>query len=312
MFFTETEIKTEIENPEYVKLNNMEDKDNKENKENKDKVDRKDHKKTEFPEIEKTITKISKIDTLEVKFITEKYKNISTLYLRENNYNELFNFISLYKVNRQKLIDYGLPDKLGVFLHGLAGTGKTSTILSIASFLKKDIYHIDLKSCKTNKNLTQMFNYVNDNSTNGGIIVMEDIDAMTQVVLKRTQSNQNQSNDDNLTLSHVLNLLQGTLTKDGTMFIVTSNHKDHLDPAFFREGRFDIDIEMKNADRYQCNRIYKNFIGRDIKKSLLDTIPENEFTPAKFIFFIAKRLWKINDNDEEIIQEFLNSLDNID
>ena len=37
-------------------------------------------------------------------------------------------------------------------------------------------------------------------------------------------------------------------------------------------------------------------------------IPEDKFTPAKLIFFIAKKLFKINNNDEEIIKEFLETI----
>ena len=87
------------------------------------------------------------------------------------------------------MTEYGLPDKLGIFLHGLPGTGKTSTILAIASFLKKDIYYVDLKTIETDEELTSVFNHINDVSANGGIVVIEDIDAMTDVVLDRSNIN---------------------------------------------------------------------------------------------------------------------------
>jgi len=243
---------------------------------------------------------------MNVKYITEKYKSINTLYLRERNYNELFNFLNMYKNNRKTMTEYGLPDKLGVFLHGLPGTGKTSTIIAIASFLKKDIYYVDLKTIETDEEVTSVFNHINDVSANGGIVVIEDIDAMTDIVLDRSNINMGDvRSSSKVTLAHLLNILQGSLTKDGTIFIVTTNHKKHLDPAFVRAGRFDIEIEMKNADRYQCKQIYKTFIKRDLSDEILSLLPEDTFSPAKFIFYIAKRLWQINDDDRIIIDEFL-------
>ncbi len=129
---------------------------------------------------------------------------------------------------------------------------------------------------------------------------------MTNIVLKRTDKTVNAK----LTLAHLLNLLQGTLTKDGTVFIITTNHIEHLDPAFYREGRFDLTIKMQNADHYQCNEIYYNFHKRYIHDDLLSLLPENTFTPAKFIFYLVKNIWDENINDEDIITEFVQILSN--
>jgi len=273
----------------------------------------------ELNSIPETITESINKRQRTVKFIAEKIKHFNTLYLRQDNYEELQHLLNMYKTNRSKLETYGLPDKLGVFLHGLPGTGKSSTILAIASDLRKDIFYVDLKTIKTNVELTDVFNYVNDMSSNGGIIVIEDIDVTTDVVLDRaitidqrsssgTENNHSNSENDSLTLSHILNLLQGTISKDGTIFIITTNHKKHLDPAIFREGRFDIDIEMNNADHYQCNQIYRTFIGRDISKEALEMLPEFKFTPAKFIFYLSRKMWKSNINDIELVNDFIKTI----
>ena len=237
---------------------------------------------------------------MECKYITEKSKSFSTLYLRKREKEQLVNLVETYKTNKQKLIDLGLPDKLGILLEGLAGTGKTSTIWAIATNLKRNIYYIHLNTVKSNEQLSEIFDYIN-NETSGGIIVFEDIDAMTNVVLKRDGKQDNGT----LTLAHILNLFQGTLTKDGTIFIVTTNYLKDIDSAFYRDGRFDLKVTMKNADHYQCNEIYYNFFSKHLDTELLATLPEDTFTPAKFIFFLSKYIWNLELPVEQLIAEFI-------
>lgn len=250
----------------------------------------------------RTIPTKSVTHQVESVFVTEKCKDFRTLYLREREKKQLCGLIDTYKTNKDRLIQLGLPDKLGILLEGLPGTGKTSTIWAIATALKKNIYYVNLNTVMTNQQLTDVFRFV-DNEANGGIIVFEDIDSMTDVVLQRTRDTVNGA----LTLGHLLNLLQGTLTKDGTMFIVTTNHLEHLDAALCRDGRFDLIIKMQLADRFQCAEIFNTFFSRKLDNSLLELLPEDSFTPAKFIFYLARHMWS-GLTDEELIRGYLNYL----
>ena len=112
--------------------------------------------------------------------------------------------------------------------------------------------------------------------------------------------------DDPLTLDYLLNLLQGSLTPDGTIFIATTNNYDDLDEALVRIGRFDVTIKMRLCDRFQIATIYKKFIDRDLPKNILNRIEEDKFTPADIIFHVKKYLLcKNNYSDEEIMQKYL-------
>lgn len=234
-----------------------------------------------------------------VKQICTKYRDINTVYLQEEDKFKLLNILSLYKKNKETFISLGLQDKLGVLLHGLPGTGKTSCINAIASYLGFHLAIVDMSTVKTNEHLSMIFDKLNSCCENT-IAVFEDIDVMTDVVLNR------ESNGE-LTLSHFLNLLDGSLTKDGTIFIVTTNHKEKLDPAFVREGRFNVDIEMKLADHFQCGEIFKTFFKRELSTELLELLPEFKFSPAKFIFYLARYIYeKIEDKD--LIENFIQTL----
>ena len=209
------------------------------------------------------------------------------------------------------MISLCIPHKLVIMLHWLPGTGKTSTIHASATYLQKDLYYVSLNELETNDELQMMFDYVSKNYINGGIIVLEDIDAMSDVVHKRLdetkESNLSElmdSKQNKLTLEYFLNILQGSLTKDGTIFMVTTNHLDIIDPAFYRDGRFDINIEMKKCNHHQINMIYRNFFKKDIPSNLMQLIKEDEWTPANIIFHIKNYMFG-NFTDEQILKKFL-------
>lgn len=233
--------------------------------------------------------------------INEKYKSLHTTYLREKDTKNLVNILNNFKNNQKLFLEYGLPNKLGILLYGEPGTGKTTAIHAVASYLQKDIYYVNLSTIESNEELQLVFDQVNLKSANGGIIVFEDVDAMTTIVHDRSQVTVNNSK---LTLEYFLNLLQGSLTRDGTIFIATTNHIEKLDPAFCRVGRFDVKIEMKKCDHYQIRTIYNKFVKKNIEEHVLESIEVGKWTPADIIFHLINYI----DSDEEcneILKPFL-------
>ena len=158
--------------------------------------------------------------------------------------------------------------------------------------------------------MKKLFDYVVKDTTRGGIIVFEDIDVMTNIVHKRDVNvddnitNISQGNDS-LTFSYFLNLLDGTICSDNTIFALTTNHKENLDPALYRTGRIDVDIEFQKTDHYQIKNIFRRIIDRDLNDKILNKIPENIYTPADIIFHILPSVYTNNASDEEIMKKFM-------
>jgi hypothetical protein len=257
----------------------------------------------------KTIIKETINKKIECSKLNEVEKDFDTLYLRKDDKHKLFNSLNMFKNKGHVLQKLGLPNKFNLFLYGMPGTGKSTTISVVANYLQKDIYYVDLNGVETNEHLQMIFEYVNKNVTIPGIIVMEDIDAMTNVVLKRSENLSEYKVSDlinnqksGLTLEYLLNILQGTLTMDNSVYIVTSNYIDHLDPAFYRDGRFDVKIELKCCDKFQIQTIYEKMIGKELPQNILDLIPENKFSPASIIFHIKNYIFD-NTTDPMIIMD---------
>ena len=188
-----------------------------------------------------------------------------------------------------------------------------TTIKVIACELGLDIYYVNLANVKKNSELKMIFDHIYNNCKNGGMIVFEDIDAMTSIVKKRdelteekseTISNLMDNTDDDLNLSYFLNLLDGTLTPANSVIIMTTNHKDHLDPALIRRGRMDVHITMDKADHYQIKQIYRNFRKKEIDSDILSKIPEMTYTPADIIFHLFSYNY-VEISDAELLKEFI-------
>lgn len=123
----------------------------------------------------------------------------------------------------------GFPYKRGIALFGPPGTGKTSLVFAVASQLKRDLYFINLAYLDSDAELFQAFSNVPAHA----IVVFEDIDTMSNALLKRQQEQE----EAKFNLGTFLSVLDGHTLEDGIIFIMTTNHPERLDPAIIRPGK---------------------------------------------------------------------------
>jgi hypothetical protein len=91
-----------------------------------------------------------------------------------------------------------------------------------------------------------------------------------------------QNSSEAITLSFLLNLLDGVLETPGRILVITSNYPEKLDKALVRPGRIDVKIEFKNASREVIREMVARFYSNP--DLALDVIPcelDNVFTPAE-------------------------------
>ena len=65
--------------------------------------------------------------------------------------------------------------------------------------------------------------------------------------------------DDKLTLSFILNVIDGIRETPGRIMIITSNFYEKLDKALIRPGRIDICLQMKLASREIIHCMFNHF-----------------------------------------------------
>ncbi|KIO24689.1 hypothetical protein M407DRAFT_212210 [Tulasnella calospora MUT 4182] len=175
----------------------------------------------------------------------------------------------------------GIPFRRGYLLHGVPGSGKTSLIHAVAGALGLDIYVISLSSKGMNDTtLSNLMGRVPSRC----IVLLEDLDAAftrgvsrdeksTGAPLARSHhassrrgtagaanAGEDDAHDPNaLSLSGLLNSLDGVAASEGRILFATTNHIERLDPALSRPGRMDVWIDFKHASKWQAEGIFMNF-----------------------------------------------------
>ena len=62
-----------------------------------------------------------------------------------------------------------------------------------------------------------------------------------------------------VTLSGLLNVLDGFHAPNGVLFVMTTNHVEKLDPALLRPGRIDYKLFLGKASDQQKGELYRRF-----------------------------------------------------
>ena len=189
--------------------------------------------------------------------------------IAENILNDVDEFLS----SRDWYSKRGVPYRRGYLLHGPPGCGKTSYIMALAGKLEYDICQMNLSnSALSDERLSYLLNVAPLKS----IILLEDVDA---AFLSREDLDLNKSAYQGLgrvTLSGILNVLDGVASSEERILFMTTNYPEKLDPALTRPGRVDMKYYIGFATDSQLMRAFERFYpsarggptGADFVKSI--------------------------------------------
>jgi chaperone BCS1 len=153
---------------------------------------------------------------------------------------------------------HSIPYKRGYLLYGPPGTGKTSFSLSIAGEADMDIYVINMHSIDDWK-LKTLFRSLPKKC----VVLLEDIDAAGATCSRSfnpdgpESEREKRSQKKAVTLSGLLNALDGVSSQEDRVLIMTTNHPEKLDDALTRPGRVDLKIAFQLANRSMAKDIYR-------------------------------------------------------
>ena len=78
----------------------------------------------------------------------------------------------------------------------------------------------------------------------------------------------------NVSFSGLLNAIDGAASREGRILIMTTNHRERLDPALIRPGRVDLQISFKYASRDVIETLFMNLYNVDTGDREALRIPE--------------------------------------
>ena len=179
-------------------------------------------------------------------------RSFDSIVLEDSVRHNIVSGLQNWKASRDWYETHQLVYKIGVFLYGDPGTGKSTIARAIsemfnrAPILVMDINNI-MQSIRSIIKMRERYK--------GTIIVLiEDIDMYFPKQVDRID-NEHDNPDPNkeveertnkINQNAIFQLLDGVYSTDDTIYIATTNYKDKLDSALIRCGRFDIQERLSN------------------------------------------------------------------
>ncbi|RDW70160.1 hypothetical protein BP5796_08557 [Coleophoma crateriformis] len=181
----------------------------------------------------------------------------------------------LHPHTRRWYSNRGIPYRRGYLLYGPPGTGKSSLSFAIAGYFDLKIYIVSLNSTAMNEeNLGTLFSGL----PKACVVLLEDIDTagLTHTrekpeVIDMAAAAQPtaipagvtpgvptaNSSGGRISLSALLNVLDGVASQEGRILIMTTNHISKLDEALIRPGRVDMRVPFSLADTAMIITIFR-------------------------------------------------------
>jgi chaperone BCS1 len=191
---------------------------------------------------------------------------LDSVILQTGERERLVSDIEKFKSSKARYRHLGVPYHRGYLLYGPPGTGKTSLVSAIAGKFAMSIYAINLTDFN-DRSLTKAMNDVPP----GSVVLFEDVDCMmasnprsraekpAPADPREKPDGKSVADKFGVTLSGLLNVLDGFHAPDGVLYMMTTNKIEALDPALLRPGRIDYRLYLGVASDEQKLELYRRF-----------------------------------------------------
>lgn len=178
---------------------------------------------------------------------------LDTVILPDGTMDRLVSELGEFLAAESDYTRIGVPWHHGILLHGPPGTGKSSTVKALAGHFGLDVHILSVNDVPAEANLAHLVGSIQGPA----FLLLEDMDT---VAAARDRDHAPESGKG-ITLSPLLQALDGVATPDGMITVISTNRPEALDSALVRPGRIDQRVEFRYVDHDQLRRLLLTFTG---------------------------------------------------
>lgn len=243
---------------------------------------------------------------------TRTTRSFKDVFIPKAARDKITNAIDHFIASEKWYKDKNIPYHFGILLQGPPGTGKSSVTQAIMNQWTSDAYVIPSSEVRWVLDTAVMNTWIYDNMYNiPRFIICEDVDtavfgsetrAEVEDRIKDLRSEHERETEllawqiSKNVLGNVLNFMDGISSPSNVVYIFTTNHVDHLDPALIRPGRIDLIIEIGYAD----DETFDEFLMFHYKKHL----PENRCVKDNLTFAMLQTKVMVGTSFEDLVNEY--------
>jgi chaperone BCS1 len=184
---------------------------------------------------------------------------LESVVLQPGDKESLVEDIARFRKSKQRYSRLGVPYHRGYLLYGPPGTGKTSLVSAVAAHFALSVYCVNLTEFNDRSLMAAVSQIPRDS-----VLLFEDIDCMKSGQKRQPADGADKQDgktpkegiNNGVTLSGLLNVLDGFFAPTGVLFMMTTNH---VDPALLRPGRIDYKLYLGKASEAQKVDLYLRF-----------------------------------------------------
>lgn len=198
--------------------------------------------------------------------MTRPKRSFNDVFIPDKEQKMLEDGINNFIRNKKWYTDHCIPYHFGILLHGEPGTGKSSVVQAITASCKSDVVYVKASDVKYAFGDYSQVWQMNGRDDRIKFIIVEDIDTsgFTEDRVSIETDKETSIVSGKEILGSVLNYMDGYGSLENVIYIFTTNHVDHLDPALIRPGRIDLSIEIKHVSDETMNKFLKFHYGKGL------------------------------------------------